>query len=494
MKFNNYLIAIDLGSNSFHMVMATEQDGCIQVLHTQKQRVRLGAGLNRHGVLSEEAIQRGLDCLESFFRCFGLGAERTVRVVATHTLRKAVNSDQFIERAIRVFPFPIEIIEGKTEAELIYQGVAHTYSLRGKTLVMDIGGGSTELIVGSGFESLWVESLEIGAGSLCERCFADGLITVERFNQAKAKVGELLAPHLDPLLEQGWLDAVGTSGSIKMIANTMGEMFEDRQITLERLQVLSDKLIEWGCVDQIKINAIDERRQPQLAGVVALLSEVFERLGIKTMDFCSGSLREGVLYNLSDKSQMFDPRHRTITNIANLHRVDDQFSRRVVLQLESFFDRLASHNWFLTPVEKVHLTRAALLHEIGLTVNFKKRQQHGAYIIENSVMPGFDATEQQIIATLVRNHRGKILVEWDDLPIRQNRFGPMIQLMRLAVLFTRGRADDPAWDVDIYFEPPALVVELDVKVMSNQTLVDALYAECKAQEKAGLSLQLVLKS
>lgn len=493
MKLSNSLIAIDLGSNSFHMVMATEQAGCIQVLHTQKQRVSLGAGLNENGVLSEEAMQRGLDCLESFARSFARGCERTVRVVATHTLRKAVNSEEFIERAFRVFPYPIEVIEGRTEAELIYQGVVHTFALRGKTFVMDIGGGSTEFIIGSGFDAQWVESLEIGAGSLYRRCFANGTIDQASFDEARKIVADLLSPHVDALVEHGWLDAVGTSGSIKMVANTMGELFEDKTITPERLAKLTEILIEAGHYNDVDIAAVDGRRITQLAGVVALLSEVFEQLNIKTMEFCSGSLREGVLYNLSESTQLFDPRHRTITNLANLHMVDDVFSRRVVQQLEWFFDRLDSHNWFLTPVERVILTRAALLHEVGLTINFKKRQAHGAYIIENSVMPGFDVAEQQLISTLVRNFRGKIQPLPEDLSIKPNRFGPMIQLMRLAVIFTRGRADDPPWEIDIYFELPAMVLEIDSDVMQEQSLMDALHGEVLAQEKAGLELKLVIK-
>lgn len=493
MKISNSLIAIDLGSNSFHMVMAIEQAGCIQVLHTQKQRVSLGAGLNEHGILSEQAMQRGLDCLESFAKSFAVGCERTVRVVATHTLRKAINREQFIERAFRIFPYPIEVISGHSEAELIYQGVVHTFALRGKTFVMDIGGGSTELIVGSGFDTLWLESLEIGAGSLFECYFGDGIIDQQRMTQARETVRQLLQPHLEALLEQGWLDAVGTSGSIKMVANIMGELFDDKNITQEYLEKLTKLLLKWGHRDEVKLASVDERRVNQLAGVVALLSEVFSLLGIKTMAFCSGSLREGVLYNLSESCQMFDPRHRTITNLADLHMVDDVYSRRVVQQLEWFFTRLDSHNWFLTPVEKVFLTRAALLHEVGLTINFKKRHVHGAYIIENTVMPGFDVAEQQVLATLVRNHRGKIQPFPENLSIKSNRFGPMVQLLRLAVLFTQGRADLPPIEVDIYFDLPAMVLELSCAVLQEHALMDGLYAEVQAQEKAELALKLVLK-
>lgn len=485
-----HLVAVDLGSNSIHMVVAREQAGCMQVIHTQKERVRLAAGLDENGYLSHEAIDRGVACLEAFSRNFALDETDSVRVVATYTLRKAVNSAEFIAKARKVFPYDVEIIDGETEAKLIYQGVAHTYPIRGHTLVVDIGGGSTELIIGVDFDCRQAISLDVGSGVLSNRYFADGIMTSERFEQAKAHIAKLLTPHVEQFKGSGWQNTVGTSGSIKVIAQAMVDLFEDKTITLERLQTLTERFIEWGHHSKVELESVDQQRLQQLPGAVAILLVYFDLLDIHSMAYCSSALREGVLYGLSESCQEFDPRHRTINNLAQLHGVDFNYARRVVKQLQAFYDVLASRGWILTRKEQAYLDWAAQLHEIGIAINAKKRQVHGAYIIENSIMPGFNAVEHQVIKQLVRNHRGRIVLDIEDIGVPQSRMMAFIQLLRIAIVLTRGRVSAPVHQIDMYFEPPSLVLALTETEVNDSPLMNALESEVVAQAKSGLTLTL----
>ena len=491
-KQNNpkHLVAVDLGSNSFHMVVAREQAGCLQVIHTHKERVRLAAGLDGQHYLSQEAIDRGVACLEAFSDNFALGPDDAVRVVATYTLRKAVNRQDFIAQARKVFPFDVEVIDGQTEARLIYQGVAHTHPIRGHTVVVDIGGGSTEVILGADFDVKQAVSLDVGSGVLSKQCFADGMVTEERIAQAKGLAIAQLQPHVSEYQSLGWQNVVGTSGSIKVIAQAMQELFEDKLITKERLELLNQRFIASGHYNDVELITVDTQRLSQLPGAVSILLALFELLEIESIEYCSSALREGVLYGLSESSQEFDPRHRTVNNLATLHRVDHDYARRVAKQLQCFYKILANRGWILTRTEQAYIERAAQLHEIGISINSKKRQVHGAYIIANSIMPGFNATEHQVIAQLVRNHRGRIALDIEDIGVPNSRLMAFIQLLRIAIILTRGRVPAPEHHVDMYFEPPSLVLVLTARELNDNALMNALYSEVDAQAKAGLTLVL----
>ena len=487
---SKHLVAVDLGSNSFHMVVAREKSGCIQVIHTHKERVKLAAGLDEHHFLSQEAIDRGVACLKAFNDNFALGPNDSVRVVATYTLRTAVNRQDFIVQARTAFPFDVEVIDGETEARLIYQGVAHNHPIRGNTLVVDIGGGSTEVILGADFDVKQAVSLDVGSGMLSKQCFIDGIVTEERIGQAKAQAIKQFTPFVGQYQALGWLNVVGTSGSIKVIAQAMQELFEDKLITRERLLSLNELFIANGHCEKVPLTSVDKQRLPQLPGAVAILLAMFELIEIESIEYCSSALREGVLYGLSESCQEFDPRHRTINNIAELHRVDHDYSRRVIKQLQLFYEILARRGWILTHEEQTLINQAAQLHEIGISINSKKRQVHGAYIISHSVMPGFNATEHQIIEQLVRNHRGRIVLDIEDIGMPNTRLMAFIQLLRIAIILTRGRVPAPEHHVDMYFEPPSLVLVLTATELNDNALMNALHSEVQAQEKAGLTLVL----
>lgn len=486
-----HLVAIDLGSNSFHMVVAREQAGCLQIIHTNKERVNLAAGLDDNGHLHSDAIQRGVACLEKFNHNFALGNQDSVRVVATHTLRKAHNRQDFIHEARKRFPFDIEVIDGISEARLIYQGVAHTHPIRGNTLVVDIGGGSTEVILGSNFDVKQAISLEAGSGVLSKRLFKDGQVTVDSINTAQQQVVSLLEAQGNGLYHTGWDKVVGTSGSIKVIAQAMQELFDDKLITANRLTQLSALMVEAGDCSQLKLQRIDRQRLPQLPGAVAILLALFDWFKIVTVEYCASALREGVLYGLSESSQEFDPRHRTINNLATLYRVDHDYGRRVIKQLQNFYQVLEKRGWILTRHEQMLLDGAAQLHEIGISINAKKRQVHGAYIIANSLMPGFNATEHLALTYLVRNHRGRVTHDGiEEIGLPRSRLQALSQLLRLAILLTRGRVAAPVHAMDIYFAPPSLVVVLTATELNDSGLMSALQREVATQVKSGMKLVL----
>ena len=485
-----HLVAVDLGSNSFHMVVAREQEGCIQVIHTHKERVRLAQGLDSECMLSQEAIDRGVACLEAFNDNFALGPDDSVRVVATYTLRKAHNRHYFIAQARRVFPFDVEVIDGETEARLIYQGVAHTHPIKGHTIVVDIGGGSTEVILGADFDVKKAVSLDVGSGVLSKQYFADGMVTYERIIDAKKQASKAIALHVADYQQLGWQKVVGTSGSIKVIAQAMQELFGDKSITQERLNQLNQQFIDAGHLDGVSLTTVDKQRLPQLPGAVAILLALFDVLQIEAIEYCSSALREGVLYGLSESCLEFDPRHRTVNNLASLHRVDHDYARRVIKQLHCFYETLARRGWILTRQEQTFIDRAAQLHEIGININSKKRHVHGAYIIANSVMPGFNATEHKVIEQLVRNHRGRIEMDIEEIGVPNSRLMAFIQLLRIAVILTRGRVPAAEHHVDLYFEPPSLVMVLTARELSDNALMNALHNEVQAQAKAGLILVL----
>ncbi|NRA59613.1 MAG: Ppx/GppA family phosphatase [Psychrobium sp.] len=433
-----HLVAVDLGSNSFHLIIAREQSGCIQIIHRQKQQVNLALGLDQDNVLSAEAISRGINCLSEFSQTFSRLPSSSVRIVATHTLRRAVNREEFIKAAYKVFPYPIEVISGQCEAELIYHGVAHTQPIRGKTLVIDVGGGSTELIIGQGFKPRVAQSLDIGSGVLCQRFFSDGTISQGQMSSAEKHADSMLQPIAARYREFGWKSVIGTSGAIKSISAAMTELYGDPKITSKRLKRLKKQLINWRHFRNIPLQSIDNRRLSMLAAGVAIVSSCFNILDIKHMIFSSGALREGVLFGLSDSRQDIDIRQRTVNNLIRLHLIDSAFSQRVMLQLQQFNEQLQRGQQMLSDHELMLLRWGAQLHEIGISINSKKRQHHGKYIIEHSEMLGFSDQEQQVISFLVGNHRGKISKNIPDSEIDVLR---LVQLLRLAIIFTHGRIE-----------------------------------------------------
>jgi len=500
----HHLVAVDLGSNSFHLIIAREQDGCLQILHRQKQSIGLAAGLDSDNCLSLAIIDKAVNCLREFNLSLTDLPCSAIRIVATQALRNANNIDYFRAQASHVFPHPIEVISGNLEAELIYKGVAHTQPLRGATFIIDIGGGSTELVIGHNFSTSLTDSMAMGCISVQKRFFANGDINATAMRAAQTFAVEQLAGIADRYRESKSKTVLGTSGSIKVINQVMIELYGDNKITAKRLNRLVEQLIRWQHCSNIPLRSLEESRRPLLASAVAILSSCFDQLGIEQMKFSLGGLREGVLYALSQSRTDIDTRERTIHNLMKLYHVDQAFNQRVLQQITLMDQQLIKTHAQLSRSEFTLLCWAAQLHEIGIAINSKKRQQHGAYIIEHSDMPGFSESEKQAITLLVRNHRGKIKLAFTEiehtkieqlktkyeeenlLSISNSRINLLIQLLRLAVILTQGRVQTLTTPVLMQYNHNSLIISQ----VTETELQARLAKEIQKQADAGLALAI----
>jgi len=480
-----HLIAVDLGSNSFHMVIAIEQAGCIKVIHSQKQKTLLAKGLDENNVLSQQAIDRGIACLTQFNKSFATLEHTSVRVVATQALRCALNAKSFLQAASKVFPYPIEIISGTSEAELIFQGVVHTEPVRGKTLVIDIGGASTELVIGEYFKPSLAHSIALGSSLLCHQFFKNGDVSTPVFKGAQAFARKQLLPIADHFRLLGYRAAFGTSGSIKAITACIKELYQEDKITYKRLKQLKRKLIQWQHCDNFQLICIDEHRRPLLAPAVAILISCFEMLCIAKMSNCLAALREGVLYGLSDSRPSENIQQRTIDHLCHLHLHNPNFNRLLIEQLQHFNQLLAQHQQALDNKTMALLQWAAQLHEIGININRKKRQKHSKYIVENSDMPGFNLQQQQIISRLVALHRGKInLTELSEIASLGIDI-KLVQLLRVAIILTK----EQLTITNLIWQGSVLILQLTANTMAQEK-INSLFSKEKNHQQRTLLMQL----
>ncbi|QIL85984.1 exopolyphosphatase [Vibrio sp. HDW18] len=441
------IAAIDLGSNSFHMVVAKVVDQDLQLISRHKQRVRLAAGLDAEKNLDPEAMQRGLECLTMFAERLQGFDPHNVRIAATHTLRQASNANVFIQRALEVLPFPIEIIPGAEEARLIYLGVAHTQPQADSMLVVDIGGGSTEMIIGTGFEAELVNSKQMGCVNFTEAYFANGKLSRKNFSQAIVASEQKLEAIAAQYRKKGWQVAFGSSGTIKAIREVLlGQGYDDGLITFERLSKLIDKLCESDDIEQLQLPGLTDDRKPVFAAGVAILSAVFQGLKIKEMHFSDGALREGLLYEMEDRFKYSDIRLRTTENLAAKHLVDLEHAAKVKGHAREFLAQVSAELGLAQDNELRDLLEwSALLHEVGLSINLQGFHRHSAYILRHNNMAGFNSEQQLVLSNLARFQRKSLkLSELDDFSLfKKKHVIGLIRVLRLAILVNGQRNDDP---------------------------------------------------
>jgi len=435
--------AIDLGSNSFHMVVARVVNGALQVLSRLKQRVHLADGLDAGNHLSDEAITRGLNCLALFAeRLQGFPPQR-VTIVGTHALREAVNAEEFLLRAAKVIPYPIEIISGHEEARLIFMGVEHTQSEKGRKLVIDIGGGSTELVIGENFEPILVESRRMGCVSFGNQFFPGGVISPVHFRRARLAAAQKIETLAWQYRLLGWQVALGASGTIKAACEVLVELGEkDGSITPERLQLLYDKVMKFKNFSSLNLPGLSDERKSVFVPGLAILCGVMDTLAISELQLSDCALREGVLYEMEGRFRHQDIRSRTARSLAEHYNIDSDQAKRVCDTTEDLYQQWFNQNEDLRNDQLEALLKwAALLHEVGLGINHSGLQRHSAYILQQTNMPGFNQEQQLLLATLVRFHRKAIKLE--DMPrlnlFRKKHFLPCLQLLRLAVLLNNQR-------------------------------------------------------
>ncbi|MGG7444549.1 exopolyphosphatase [Kosakonia oryzendophytica] len=435
--------AVDLGSNSFHMVIARVVDGAMQIIGRLKQRVHLADGLDSNNMLSEEAIERGLACLSLFAERLQGFDPSSVCIVGTHTLRQALNATDFLKRAEKVIPYPIEIISGNEEARLIFMGVEHTQPEKGRKLVIDIGGGSTELVIGEDFEPKLVESRRMGCVSFAQMYFPGGGINGENFRRARMAATQKLESLAWQFRIQGWNVALGASGSIKAAHEVLlasGE--KDGIITPERLEKLVAEVLKYKNFAELSLPGLSEERKAVFVPGLAILCGVFDALAIRELRLSDGALREGVLYEMEGRFRHQDIRSRTAQSLASQYNIDREQARRVLETTTLMYDQWQAQNPKLANPQLAALLKwAAMLHEVGLNINHSGMHRHSAYILQNSDLPGFNQEQQLMMATLVRCHRKGIKL--DELPrftlFKKKQYLPLVQILRLGVLLNNQR-------------------------------------------------------
>ncbi|AIN14531.1 exopolyphosphatase [Yersinia pestis subsp. microtus bv. Altaica] len=451
--------AIDLGSNSFHMLVVREVAGSIQTLARIKRKVRLAAGLDNQNHLSQEAMERGWQCLKLFSERLQDIPLDQIRVVATATLRLASNADEFLRTATEILGCPIQVISGEEEARLIYHGVAHTTGGPEQRLVVDIGGGSTELVTGNGAQANILVSLSMGCVTWLERYFGDRHLAKENFERAELAAHEMIKPVAQRFREHGWQVCVGASGTVQALQEIMVAQGMDELITLAKLQQLKQRAIQCGKLEELEIPGLTLERALVFPSGLSILIAIFQELSIESMTLAGGALREGLVYGMLHLPVEQDIRRRTLRNLQRRYLLDTEQAKRVSCLADNFFLQVEKE-WHLDGRCREFLQNACLIHEIGLSVDFKHAPQHAAYLIRNLDLPGFTPAQKLLLSALLQNQSDTIdlslLNQQNALPADMAQH--LCRLLRLAIIFSSRRRDDTLPAVRLRADNNALYV------------------------------------
>jgi exopolyphosphatase / guanosine-5'-triphosphate,3'-diphosphate pyrophosphatase len=484
--------AVDLGSNSFHLAVGRVVDDQVYPLDSIKETVRLASGLTADKHLDANAQERALGALKRFSERLAGMPRQAVRVVGTNALRVAKNAAPFLRQAEKTLGFPIEVIPGREEARLIYLGVVHSLPLASHNrLVVDIGGGSTEFIIGNKLRPKAMESLYMGCVSYSARFFPEGRIDKKAMKQAELAAREQVQALAARYEKLGWQEAVGSSGTARSIAEILQKNGQsERGITAAGLAWLREQLLEAGDFRKLAITGLREDRVPVVAGGVAIMSAAFDELRLLEMTVAEGALRDGVLWDLLGRVHHRDIREVTVEQFARRYHADANQAQRVGhlaqalrRELHESGADLGEHAQFLD--------WAAKLHEIGMSIAQAAYHKHSAYILANADMPGFSRQEQGWLSNLVLAQRGKLSkmrAAFDDDP----RLAALAFALRLAVIFYRSRRSLKLPKLKVSRRGAAYRLEIEARWLADQTLVAlALEAERAQWDSVGLSLEVV---
>ncbi len=469
------IAAVDLGSNSFHLIVArVDEFGNFSMVDQMKEMVRLRGGLDANNNMDEAVAQRALECLQRFGDRIRHLDPDAVRAAGTNTLRSMKTSRDFLKKAKRALGHEIDIIPGREEARLVYLGVSQTLSDdKGRQLVVDIGGGSTEFIIGKKFEPQMVESINIGAVSMTKRFFPNGDLKPANWQNANTALRLELMPIQKAYSAENWKRATGSSGTIKATQSIIQALnLLDYGITVKALYELRDQLIEMGNIENISFEGLKSERAPVYAGGLAILIALFESLKIDLMMVSDGALREGLLYEMLGRIKHEDVRDRSVQDLALRFNIDTAHADNVKKTALHCFKQIRKE-WGLTKKRKLTLGWAADLHELGMSITHDKHHMQGAHILEHADIPGFAQHRQIWLSSLVRTHRKKFDQEAiDSLPVdeRQDIFYLSI-LLRLSVLLHRSRMDqDILPDIEGGSDSLHIACDKDIK---DQALLEA---------------------
>lgn len=439
------IAAVDLGSNSFHLAVARLDHGQIRLVTTLSEKVQLAAGFDEKGRLTEDAQARAMACLSRFAQHLQGVAPSRLRIVGTNALRVAKNAGVFARKAEKLLNHPVEIIAGREEARLIYLGVSQMLASNERRLVVDIGGGSTEFIIGEKSEPLATESLHMGCVAYTTSFFADGSISAQALDRAITAARQEIVSIEAAYRSLGWSKVVGSSGTIKavqQIQQQLGLASTDGHITLKGLLELRKQLLKVTHVSAIALPGLKEDRKSIMPAGLAILLGIFESFGLQSMEYSDGALREGVLFDMVGRFRHEDIRDHSIQVMMSRYNVNKAQADRVAQSAQHLFQQIAS-SLALNNEEDAGLLRwAAQLHEIGATISHASFHKHGAYILKYSDMPGFSQQTQDRLALLVATHRRKIKTEQYNEIIETGglRLLHLCVLLRLSVLLHHSRS------------------------------------------------------
>ena len=487
------LAAVDLGSNSFRLVVTQVSSGSFRTVDQVRERVQFGAGLDAEGDLDADTKERALACLERFGERLRSIPAENVRAVGTYGFRRLRNSREFLRHAEKRLGQPIEIVSGREEARLIYDGVVSTmHPWNGRRLVIDIGGGSTEFILGEGRDLVEAESLPMGCISFTQKFFRDGRTSRARFQHAVTTARLFLSEYQDRFRSPDWNVCLGTSGTIRSIRNVLCSIHGDGPITYEQLLDLQERVTEARQTSKLSLPNLREDRRAILPGGLSVLLAAFESLGIDSMEFSVGGMKEGLLGSLIGRLGDEDLRDITVRRLVQQYAIDEAQGYRVEATALALLGSTASSWGLAGRYDRQLLSWASRLHEIGLTVAHSAYHKHGDYLLHNGDMPGFSKDDQKCLAALVRNHRKKLAAKrLRGLPhLDDDRALRLCLLLRLAVLFNRDRSGR-SHALDISAHDNTLTIAADEAWIAQHPLTVAeLEQEAHALKAVGYELAL----
>ena len=493
LKDGELLAAVDLGSNSFHMVVARYVLGQLRIVDRLREMVRLAAGLDGQGGLDPDALTRALECLARFGERLRTLPPHRVRAIATNTVRALRNPQTFLLPAETALGHGIEVVSGREEARLIYLGVAQGLPPKAtrQRLVIDIGGGSTEFIIGQGFEPVERESLQMGCVATTRRFFGDGRLSKKRWKDGLTEISAEFQQFASTYRARGWQEAIGSSGTIKAAGQIVAGLKVSRgAITAEGIAAARDSMLEFDSIDAIKLPGLSEERRPIMPGGLLILEACFAELGLKRMQVCQTAMREGVLYDMLGRATHRDSREASIAALATRYGIDTEHAARVESTALLLFDQVAV-DWALEPEDRLMLAWAARIHEIGLVIAHSQHHLHGAYLLEHSDIAGFSRQEQQQLAALVRAQRRSMgKAPLDALPERLLQ--PTLRtlaLLRLAILLHRSHDKSPLPKIALGVGDRRLELRLSAAWLESHPLTHAdLETEVEYFDDVGLKL------
>jgi len=489
------LAAIDLGSNSFHMQVGRVEGDQLFYLDSIKQPVRLASGLTASKRLDAASQRRALNCLTRIGERLQGMPPGAVRAVGTSALRVAKNAPEFLAKARAALGFEIEIVAGREEARLIYLGVSHSLSLtQTPRLVVDIGGGSTECIIGVGYEPRERESLRMGCVVFSKQFFPGGVVTAAAMQAAdtaaRVEIQLVASAFRADNPAASWQEAVGSSGTARALGDICRlNNHSDGPITLSGLRWLRDRLVKAGQVEKLELPGLKPDRRPVLAGGLAIMLALFEELGINSMNVAQGAMREGILWDLLGRVHDSDMRDITVSQFQRRYHVDGKQAARVAKLANELASQLASQPSTQLDAEALRaLTWAALLQEIGISIAHSGFHKHGAYILENADMPGFSRRDQSRLAALVRASRGGLGKLGYQ---RADPNWPLILCLRLGVLFNSGRNNPTLPKMQLTCDSGACQLHLPAAWLNANLLTQAaLEDELKAWREVAPNFRL----